>query len=123
MCRIIQPRMAEIFGMIRDQLEKKSLVRNLGGGVVLTGGGALLPGASELAQEMFEVPARVGYPRKLGGLTREFQSPAYATAVGLVLFLAEREGAETARKSAAAGPRRSGDGVLDKLRNWMKEFF
>ena len=106
--------------MIRDQLEKKSLVGHLGGGVVLTGGGALLPGAAELAQEIFEVPTRVGFPRHLGGLTKEFQSPSYATAVGLILYVAEQAGE---KKVQPGGKRRSGEGIFGKLKAWMKEFF
>jgi len=121
MCRIIQPRMVEIFGMIRDQLEKKSLVGHLGGGVVLTGGGALLPGAPELAQEMFEVPARVGYPSRLGGLTKEFHSPAYATAVGLVMYIDSEIRAAGVKKPALES--RRGVGVMRRVKDWMKEFF
>jgi len=121
MCRIIQPRMVEIFGMIRDQLEKKSLVGHLGGGVVLTGGGALLPGAPELAQEMFEVPARVGYPSRLGGLTKEFHSPAYATAVGLVMYIDSEIRAAGVKKPTLES--RRGVGVMRRVKDWMKEFF
>lgn len=123
MCRIIQPRMAEIYGMIRDQLEKKRLVGHLGGGVVLTGGGAMLPGAAELAQEIFEVPARVGYPKQLGGLTKEYQSPAFATAVGLVLYAEAENGEGRPRKQANGGAARTGEGFLDRLKEWFKEFF
>ena len=122
MCRIIQPRMAEVFGMIRDQLEKKSLIGHLGGGIVLTGGGALLPGASELAQEMFEVPARVGYPPSFGGLTKEFQSPSFATAVGLVMYADGAIRATGSQSNSTSTPRRNG-GVMRRIRDWMKEFF
>jgi cell division protein FtsA len=120
MCRIIQPRMAEILSMVSDQLEKKSLLGRLGGGVVLTGGGSLLPGIMELAQEVFDVPARVGYPRKLGGLTREYHDPKFATGVGLVLYCAERMKGNVAPSSPTD---RGGENLLDKIRNWMKEFF
>ena len=122
MCRIIQPRMAEVFGMIRDQLEKKSLVGHLGGGIVLTGGGALLSGAAELAQEMFEVPARVGYPPSFGGLTKEFQSPSFATAVGLVMYADGAIRSAGTQSNSTSAPRRSG-GVMRRIREWMKEFF
>ena len=120
MCRIIQPRMTEIFSMVRDQLEKKSLLQHLGGGVVVTGGGSLLPGVAELCQEVFGVPARVGYPRKLGGLNPEYRSPEYSAAVGLVCYGAETTQAGARTETVA---KKSGDGFLDKLRNWMKEFF
>lgn len=118
--RIIQPRMSEILGMVRDQLAKKSYLKLLGGGVVLTGGGALLPGTVELAQEVFGIPARVGYPGKFGGLSSEYRSPIYSTGVGLVLY-----GAATmdAARYEIGQSRRSGDGFIFKLKDWMKEFF
>jgi cell division protein FtsA len=120
LCRIIQPRMTEILNMVREQLAKKSYLKLLGGGVVLTGGGALLPGTVELAQEVFGIPARIGYPGKFGGLASEYRSPIYSTGVGLVLY-----GAATAETDRfEMGPsRRSGDGFIVKLRDWMKEFF
>lgn len=119
-CRIIQPRMTEILAMVRDQLAKKHYLKLLGGGVVLTGGGASLPGTVELAQEVFGIPARIGYPGKFGGLASEYRSPMYSTGVGLVLY-----GAATMDSIRyEAGPsRRSGDGFILKLKDWMKEFF
>ena len=119
MCRIIQPRMTEILTMVRDQLEKKSLLRHLGGGVVLTGGGALLPGVADLSQDIFGVPARIGYPRQLGGLNPEYRSPAFSAAVGLVCY-----GAEAAKIAGqpSAPTRKTGGSFLEKLKNWMKEF-
>jgi len=120
LCRIIQPRMTEILAMVRDQLAKKNYMKLLGGGVVLTGGGALLPGTVELAQEVFGIPARIGYPGKFGGLTSEYRSPIYSTGVGLVLF-----GAATmdAARYEVGPSRRNGDGFIFKLKDWMKEFF
>jgi cell division protein FtsA len=120
LCRIIQPRMTEILAMVRDQLEKKNYLKLLGGGVVLTGGGALLPGTVELAQEVFGIPARVGFPGKFGGLASEYRSPIYSTGVGLVLYGAATVGATRYE----VGPsRRNGDGFIFKLKDWMKEFF
>ncbi|MEW5818266.1 MAG: cell division protein FtsA [Spirochaetota bacterium] len=120
MCKIIQSRMAEIFGMVKEQIEKKGYLKHLGGGVVLTGGGALLKGTADLAREIFGVPARVGYPAKLGGLVEEYKSPAYATAVGLVMYGAsglEDEQFETGTAKV------KNSGFLGKLKGWMKEFF
>lgn len=119
-CRIIQPRMTELLNMVREQLAKKNYLKLLGGGVVLTGGGSLLPGTAELAQEVFGIPARIGYPGKFGGLSSEYRSPIYATGVGLALY-----GAATQESDRyEAGPsRRTGDGFIVKLRDWMKEFF
>jgi cell division protein FtsA len=120
MCRIIQPRMTEILSMVRDQLEKKSLLRHLGGGVVLTGGGSLLPGIAELSQEVFGVPARLGSPRKLGGLNPEYSSPEYSAAVGLVCY-----GAAAAQTGSMAEVtvKKTDRSFFEKFRKWMKEFF
>ncbi|WP_407944170.1 cell division protein FtsA [Marispirochaeta aestuarii] len=116
--KIIQPRMAEIFSMVRDQLEKKDYMRHLGGGVVLTGGGALIPGAVELALEVFGIPARIGIPDKLRGLVEEYQNPVYATAMGLVLY-----GSEGVSVTEGGIGRRKGEGLMSRLKGWMKEFF
>ena len=119
-CRIIQPRMTEIFNLAKEQLVKKSYLPMLGGGVILTGGGSLLPGTVELAQEVFGLPARVGFPGKFGGLTSEYQSPIFSTGVGLVLLGAASAEAE---RFEAGGAKRSGDRFIGRLRDWMKEFF
>ena len=53
-------------------------------GLVLTGGGALLPGMKELAQEIFKVPVRVGMLRMAHDFPESFESPIYATGYGLL---------------------------------------
>lgn len=118
--KIIQPRMAEILDMVREQIDKKGYLPHLGGGIVLTGGGALLPGVVELAQDMFNLPVRIGYPAKLGGLVEEYKSPAYATGVGLVMYEASKLGTQEHVPNA---PERSGGGIWGKLKQWLGEFF
>jgi cell division protein FtsA len=119
--RIIQPRMTEIFGLVKAELDKRNLLPLLAGGAVLTGGGSLIRGASELASQVFGLPTRIGYPLRLGGLVEEYQSPVNATGVGLVLYGASvRERGESAQPM---GERVSGRGVLSRMRNWFREFF
>jgi cell division protein FtsA len=117
--QIIQPRMEEIFRLTREQIENKGYLNRLGGGVVVVGGGALLPGVTELATETFGLPVRVGYPMKLGGLVEEYSSPEYATAVGLLLYGARRE--ETAGLDLQRRDR--GRGTFSKIKEWFQEFF
>jgi len=120
-CRIIQPRMMEIFGLVKEQMIQKDYLKHLGGGVVLTGGGSLLPGSVDLAREVFGLPARLGYPKPVGGLVAEYNSPVYATAVGLVLYGNEIFSQGIPGRST---PKRSSkDGFGSKIRDWMKEFF
>ncbi|MDC7228558.1 MAG: cell division protein FtsA [Spirochaetales bacterium] len=120
LCKIIQPRMAEIFSMIREKMMKKGYLNHLRGGVVLTGGGSMMPGAAELAKEIFGVPARIGYPFELGGLVQEYRNPMYSTAVGLVMYGDELSMQESEVKNVG---KRAKSGAGNRFRNWMKEFF
>lgn len=117
---VIQPRMTEILGMVREQVERKGYTKSLGGGVVLTGGGSLLPGTGELATEIFSMPARIGYPVRLGGLVEEYYSPIYATGVGLVLYGASRKETEDMDTSSSETTFKT---VWDRMSKWFKEFF
>lgn len=120
LAEIIQPRMAEILGMIREQIERKGYLNILGGGVVVTGGGSLLTGTAELATEIFNLPARTGYPVKLGGLVEEYYNPRYATGVGLVLSGAAGHDVGYMDTSSSE---KTFSSVWDRMRNWFKEFF
>ncbi|WP_155299564.1 cell division protein FtsA [Deinococcus kurensis] len=85
--RIIKPRLAEIFGMIRDEIDQTlGPVELVANGVILTGGAALLRGTPELARDRFRLPVRVGRPRGIGGLTDIVSGPGHAGSVGLVLY-------------------------------------
>ncbi|QQO11371.1 cell division protein FtsA [Breznakiella homolactica] len=123
--KIIQPRMEEIFNMVRDKLDQLSLSRPLGGGVVLTGGGAQLLGAAELASHIFNMPVRVGVPLSVGGLVEEYRSPEYATAVGLMLEGASREEVKMPDRTGESRSREKGQAPLfGRLADWLKkEFF
>ncbi len=65
--KVIEPRMAEIFSRLQSDLEKAQIQGSFGGGVVLVGGGSLLSGVTELASEIFRLPARLGFPEAIGG--------------------------------------------------------
>jgi len=120
LAEIIQPRMAEILGMIKEQIGRKGYLKLLGGGVVLTGGGSLLPGTAELASEILNLPARIGYPLKLGGMVDEYYNPIYATGVGLVLYGEAKKEIEYMDTSSSE---RTFSSVWDRMRTWFKEFF
>ena len=120
---IIRPRMEETFKLVKEKLDKLSFSRPLGGGVVLTGGGAQLLGAAELAAHVFRLPVRVGFPLPVGGLVEDYRSPAFATAVGLVLEGNDRQQKEGVKPSG--DPRdKGGPRAWEKLKEWFgKEFF
>jgi cell division protein FtsA len=122
---IVRPRMEEIFVMVKEKLNKLSLSRPLGGGIVLCGGGAQLLGAAELAAHVFKLPVRVGIPLPVGGLVEEYRSPVYATAVGLVLEGSMREEKLGGERGIDIRPHEKGQApLIGKLVEWLKkEFF
>jgi cell division protein FtsA len=86
LAQIIQPRLEEILEIVAIEVKRSGYGRHLSAGVVLTGGGALIPGTAELAADILGLEARIGRPMGLaGGLVEEVSDPKFATAVGLVL--------------------------------------
>jgi cell division protein FtsA len=82
---IIEPRMEELFEMTLREIRKTSYYELLTSGIILTGGGSLLPGVVELAERTFNLPVRVGKPSGVEGMKDLADSPAHTTAVGLLL--------------------------------------
>jgi cell division protein FtsA len=90
---IVGPRMLEIFRLAKAQLAERLPRDVILAEVVITGGGAHLHGIEQAAAEFFGLPARVGVPTAIGGLTDAVKQPEFATAVGLVLFGPKGDGA------------------------------
>lgn len=83
--QIISLRMRELFILIDNELRSAGFKNKIKAGIVLTGGGSLLKGCTELAEEVFGLPARIGVPQELGqGLSNEIESPEFATVAGLI---------------------------------------
>jgi cell division protein FtsA len=78
-------RLEEIFAMVRKELAKADKDGMLPAGVVLTGGGAKLPGIEELAKHVLQLPVTIGQPSDLSGLIDKVSDPAFAAPVGLML--------------------------------------
>ncbi len=83
---ILHVRMEEMFSLVKRRIEQEGLLRSLGGGVVLTGGGAHLKNVDKLAERVFGLPCRVGMPRGVAGLAVVTEGPQYASAVGMVRY-------------------------------------
>jgi cell division protein FtsA len=114
---IIEQRLDEILGMVAREIENAGEGATLGAGAVLTGGGARLEGAVEVAQHSFGMPVRVGVPGDgLLGLADSVRRPQFATATGLALFAADVVG------DGAFGARLS-ENVAGRVVAWLREFF
>ena len=83
---ILQPRAEEIFHQVWDEIRRAGYEKSLNSGIVLTGGGAILEGMPEIAEQIFDLPIRRGMPAGVGGLADHISNPEFATAVGLVLY-------------------------------------
>ncbi len=117
---IIQARVEELFNMVHDELKKSGYDGLLPAGLVITGGTAELPGILDVAGQALDLPARIGSPLGLHGLAESISRPAYATAVGLLLwgmrhtslFIDEEESEEEGS---------TGD-VMARLGRWLRAF-
>jgi cell division protein FtsA len=114
--RIAGARLEEIMLMVRDELRSIGKDGMLPGGVVLTGGGAKMPGITELAKEMLRLPAMVGRPEGLSGLSDKVNDPAFAAPVGLMLENMRFAGS-TDRTNARLG--QTVDKIKKTLRNLL----
>jgi len=120
LAQIIQPRMEEIFEIAALEIKRSGYSKHLSGGVVLTGGGALIRGTADLAREVLGMPVKIGIPAGFsGGLTREIANPAYATAVGLIIHGLKHR--ETTLDVEPAKKERSVAGVARKMKEWFDQ--
>jgi len=118
LAEICEPRMEEILFLVEQELSHSGFKDMVGAGVVLTGGAALIEGCQELAEQIFNLPTRIGYPQNIGGLKDVVDSPKFATAVGLLRYGAEKEG-RGQRRFAPAGD----SGLFNKIFKRMKQWF
>lgn len=118
LAHIIEQRMDEVLTLVNQEIERAGYSQRLGGGVILTGGGASLDGTLDVAGSIFTMPVRCGAPGDgLSGLADSVRRPKFATATGLMLF-----GVERIRDDLGNG-RRPAMRALAKVGGWLKEFF
>ncbi len=129
LAQIIQPRMEEILEIAAIEIKRSGYARHLAAGVVLTGGGSLIPGTAELSAEVLGMETRVGKPMGLaGGMVQEVSDPKFATAVGLVLYGLRPEaigGTPLGHEMGLRVPREPvpGDTLVGKIAGRMKSWF
>ncbi len=116
---IIEPRVHEIFSLIKEETEKSNYLNNITQGVVLTGGCALLPGIADLASKVFERSVRIGRPNYRGELNDLINEPRFSTVMGLLDYSLEQISSGMSRKST----KKRGSSVLLKAINWLRDFF
>ena len=117
---IIEPRLDELFTLIKMEVAKSGHNELITSGIVLTGGSAIMAGMVEVAEKIFELPVRRGIPKSIGGLVDVVNSPMYATAVGLLFYGMEK--IKTGESRNLAGTKVFNK-VLTRMKEWMDEYF
>jgi cell division protein FtsA len=120
LAEIIEPRASEIFALIQREIIKAGCEDLLTSGVVLTGGTANLPGITQIAESVFNLPVRIGLPSSVGGLLDLVKGTEYSAAVGLVLHGASQS--HFVKRGAAGGKGRVGSTVR-RVVGWFSEHF
>jgi cell division protein FtsA len=116
---IIEPRIHEIFSLIREELERSNYFNTITQGVVLTGGCALLPGIDDLASKVFESNVRIGRPNYQGELSDLINEPRFSTVMGLLDYSLEQISIGNTRKAK----RKKNISFFSKAVNWLRDFF
>jgi len=122
---ILRPRAEELFDFIIDEIIKFNLKKFMPFGLVITGGGGMLAGIKDLAEERFNMPVRIGYPQNnLKSKGFEFvpdvlKSPIYSTGYGLLLYGASGKDLTLAQSVNEKGMTK----VFDRMKSWIYDLF
>jgi cell division protein FtsA len=119
LAEIIQARVEELFGMVHEEIKKSGYDGLLPAGIVVTGGTAELPGILDIAGQTLDLPARIGSPLGLHGLADSISRPAYATAVGLLLWGLRHNSLVIEEEEPEYD--RSGD-IVSRFGRWLRAF-
>lgn len=117
LAEVVEPRYDELFTLVQAELRRSGYEDLIPAGVVLTGGTSKMEGVMELAEEIFHMPVRVGFPQTVMGLTDIVRNPIYSTAVGLLHYGVKQQAA------GPAGVARVSDGWLQRARAWLQNNF
>src|SRR5690606_19775290 len=114
---VVESRYDELFTLVQEELRRSGFEHLIAAGIVLTGGTAKMEGVVELAEEIFHMPVRLGYPQNIHGLTDIVHNPIYSTGVGLVLYGMQQlqNGRGVVRRE------RPVDGLIARIKQWWQK--
>ncbi len=118
---IIEARVQEIFGLVNRELKRVGKQKLLPAGVVLVGGGSLMPGIVDLAKKELGLPAEIGFPSELESIMEKGNDPAFATAAGLVLWGIQMEESNN-KKLPFLSDIPSASVTVTKIKKWFRAF-
>jgi cell division protein FtsA len=116
---ILRPRATELFTIIKKEIVTRKLTGYMSTGLVLTGGGSLLNGMQELAQEIFKIPVRIGRPHVSFDLPETLQNPIYATGYGMLIHALKKQRKEGKKSTVTVTAGR----ILERMKSWVVDLF
>ncbi|QZA77822.1 cell division protein FtsA [Deefgea tanakiae] len=119
LAEVIEPRVEELYSFVQAELRRVGFEDRLSSGIVITGGASLMPGMTDLAEEIFHMPVRLGLPRYVGGLAEVVKNPRYSTAVGLLILARQQMQKAPNHRGKEGG---MGD-VFGRMKSWFQNNF
>ncbi len=116
LAEVVEPRYEELFTLVQAELRRSGFEDLIAAGIVLTGGTSKMEGVIELAEEIFHVPVRLGYPSNIRGLSDVVENPIYSTGIGLLKY------GQKQVQDQSSLPKEAGVGsFLDTFIKWFRE--
>ncbi len=119
LAEVVEPRYEELLTLVQTELRRSGFEGLCAAGVVLTGGSAKMEGVVELAEEVFHMPVRLGFPQHVTGLADVVRNPIHATGVGLLLF-----GQQNRLNPRTESVELQTEGsLLERMKRWVQDNF
>ncbi|MCC2616456.1 cell division protein FtsA [Aestuariibacter halophilus] len=117
LAEVIEPRYQELFELVHEEIRASGLEEQIAAGIVLTGGTAKMEGAVEFAEEIFQMPVRVGEPLGVKGLAEYVEDASFATAVGLLQY------GKLTLQSGSVSSKPVTESLWHRVQSWFKGEF
>lgn len=117
LAEVVEPRYEELFMLIQAEIKRSGFHDGIASGIVLTGGSSMVPGAVELAEEIFHMPVRLGTPQQVSGLKDVVNNPVFSTGVGLLQYGCQQE---NLNKEALFTDNTNLRSVWNRMRSWFQ---
>ncbi len=116
LAEIIEPRYEELMLLVQAELRRSGYEDLIAAGLVLTGGSSKVKGLTELAEEIFHMPVRIGFPHQISGLTDVVKNPVFSTGVGLLMYGREHQGKTESLRDESQS-------IWARMKNWFQGNF
>jgi cell division protein FtsA len=120
LAEIIQARYHELFTLAKEELKNAGRDGMLPAGVILTGAAVKIPGIVELARDTLNLPVQIGFPQNFEGIVDKIDDPAYATAIGLLIWGSRFESVNPGLGLNLDFKNININKMLDEAKGWLK---